>query len=199
MKLGKLLFTVIGAAVLLGALVTSASARNIRTSSVDHRATWTRMDFAGGFGTIECEVVLEGRYNETTFVKGLSFLLGYITAGNVSRCARGGMTINRGSLPWHIQYTRFTGRLPLITGLIVIFLGVEFRLRDPGTGATCNVSGATSSTIGTYTLSAGTVARADVSGTSVCRGLFIEIEGELRGGTTNVDNKAGARITVTLI
>jgi len=199
MKLSKLLLAVVGATVLLGALVSSASARNLRVSSRSNRASWTRMDFAGGFGTIECEVVLEGTYHETTSVKSVGSLLGYITAANVTRCARGSATVNRESLPWHRRYSAFTGRLPLITGLVETVIGAEFRLRDPATNVTCNVRRETSSTIGTYTLSAGAVSRADVSGTSVCRGNFIQIEGELSGGTTNVDDRAGNRITVTLI
>jgi len=199
MKLSKLLLAVLGATVLLGALVSSASARNLRVSSRSNRASWTRMDFAGGFGVIECEVVLEGTYHETTAVKSVGSLLGYITAGNVTRCARGGATVMRGSLPWHRRYSGFLFRLPLIAGVIETVIGAEFRLKDPGTGATCNVAAATSSTIGSYTLSAGVVSRADVSGTSTCRGFLIEFEGELSGTTSAVDNRAGARITVTLI
>jgi hypothetical protein len=198
MKLGKLLLAAVGATVLLGALVTSASARNLRFSSVDKRASWTRMDFTGGFGTIECEVVLEATFHVTTTIKSIGLLLGYATSGNINRCARGGATINRGSLPWHIRYAGFTGRLPLIGTITENIIGAEFRMRDPGTGVTCNVVAGTSTTVATYTLSAGTIARADVSGASVCRGI-VEIEGELRGGTTNVDNRAGSRVTITLI
>jgi len=203
MKLSKSLLAVVGATVLLGALVSSASARNTRVSSQSNRASWTRMDFSGGFGIIECEVVLEGTYHATTSVKSVGSLLGYITEGSVTRCSRNGVTINRGSLPWHRRYSGFAGRLPLIYGLVETVIGAEFRLRDAWTDATCNVTRESSSTILTYTLSAGAVSRADVSGTNVCRGIFggfpIELEFELGGGTTNVDDRAGNRITVTLI
>jgi hypothetical protein len=88
MERGKLLFAVITVIVLLGVLVASASARNLENSSVDTRVSWSRMDFSGGFGTFECEVVLEGRFHARSATKAVGSLLGYITAGNVTRCIR---------------------------------------------------------------------------------------------------------------
>jgi hypothetical protein len=199
MKLSKLLLAVVGATVLLGAFVSSASARNLSVSSRSNRASWSRFEFTGGFGIIECEVVLEGTYHATTSVKSVGSLLGYITAGNVTACARGGATVNRESLPWHRRYRGFAGELPLIRHLIEQVIGAEFRLRDSATGATCNVRRETSSMIFTYELSAGTVALAGVSSFSRCRGGIITLEGEIRGSTTNVDDRSGNRITVTLI
>jgi hypothetical protein len=195
MKLSKLLLAVVGATVLLGALVSSASARNFSNSSQTNRASWTRMDFSGGFGTIECEVVLSGSFHSRTSTKTVGSLIGYITAANVTRCARGGATINRESLPWHRRYRGFTGTLPNRTGVTETVTGAEWRLREPF-GISCTVLAAESSTIGTYAIGAGgVVTSAAVSGRSRCG----PIEGELRGTTTNVDNGAGARLTVTLI
>ena len=195
MKFSKLLLAVVGASVLLGALVSSASARNLSNSSTGNRATWTRMDFNGGFGTVECEVVLKGSFHTRTSAKNTSTLLGYITEANVNRCARGSATVNRGSLPWHRRYRGFTGTLPNITTLSETVTGSEFTIREPTFGITCTVRRETSSTIGTYTLSSGTVTRADVSGSSPC-GSFT---GTLSGSTTAVDNGSGTRLTVTLI
>jgi hypothetical protein len=195
MGLGKLLLAVATAAVLLGAIIASASARNLERSSTLNRASWSRMDFTGAFGGFECEVVLEGTYHTRSTAKTLGSLLGYITAGNVTRCTRNGVTINRGSLPWHRRYAGFSGRLPLIAILMETVTGAEFRLRDAFTGITCNVRSETSEMVLTYTLSAGTVTRENVSGFNRC-GV---IELELGGGTTNVDDRSGNRITVTLI
>jgi len=69
MKRSKLLLAVVGATVLLGALVTSASAGRLSISSKNARVTWARINFAGGFGTVECEVVLEGTYHSFTITK----------------------------------------------------------------------------------------------------------------------------------
>jgi hypothetical protein len=194
MKFSKLLLAVVGATVLLGALVSSASASRLENSSLTNRASWTRMDFTGGFGTIECEVVLKGSFHTRSITKNTSNLIGYITEGNVTRCARGSATIVRSSLPWHRRYRSFAGTLPNITGMSETVTGAEFTLREPF-GITCTVSRETSSTIGVYTLSAGTVASASSSGRNRCSG----IEGELSGSTTAVDNGSGARLTITLI
>jgi hypothetical protein len=195
MKFSKLLLAVVGAAVLLGAFVSSASARNLSISSQTNTALWRRMDFGGGFGTVECEVKLSGSFHTRTIAKTVGLLVGYITEGTILRCARGSATINQASLPWHRRYRNFTGTLPNITGQSETVTGAEFTIREPTFGITCTVSRTNSSTIGTYAVSSGTITRAEVSGTSRCG----EFEGTLRGGETNVTNGAGARITITLI
>ncbi|MFL5817225.1 MAG: hypothetical protein ACJ76L_06445 [Conexibacter sp.] len=193
MKLGKLLIAVTTVTVLLGALVGSASARNFSTSSQLNRATFTRMNFAGGFGTFECEVVLEGTFHSRTSTKTVGTLLGLITAANVSRCARGGATINRETLPWHRRYASFTGTLPNITSLSNTISGFSWSIREPTFGITCRVENA--SLTNTYRLSGGVVTEYSVSGTAPC-GSF---SGTFSGSTTNIENRSGSRITVTLI
>jgi len=195
MKFSKLLLAVVGATVLLGALVSSASAGRLSNSATTNKATWTRMNFAGGFGTVECEVRLEGRFHAATITKTAGSLIGYITAGTVIRCARGGATINAGSLPWHRRYTSFTGTLPNITTINETVTGAEWTIREPTFGITCTVRREASSTIGTYALSSGTVTTAEVSGESRCG----EFAGRLSGSTTNVTEGSGARLTVRLI
>jgi hypothetical protein len=193
MKLGKLLLAVITATVLFWALVGSASARNFSISSQSKRATFAALEFAGGFGTVRCEVVLELTFHSRTFTKTVGTLLGYVTAANVTRCASGGATIDRETLPWHDRYERFTGTLPNILTISKLISGFSWRYREPTFGVTCQVTNATLRN--TYTLTAGVVTRADLSGTAPCSG----INGTYRGSTTNVDNRAGARLTITLI
>jgi len=195
MKLGKLLLAVVGATVLLGALVATASAGRFEISSQSGRGTWVTMNFGGGFGTVECEVVLEWTFHTRSITKTAGSLIGYVTAGNVSRCARGNATVNRGSLPWHVRYTSFTGTLPNITGLSATVTGAEWTTREPTFGITCTVRAAESSTIGTFTLSSGIVTRLEASGESRCG----EFSGRLSGSTTNVENRSGARLTIRLI
>lgn len=179
---------------MLAALVGAASARKFSTSSQAVRATFRRLDYSGGFGTAECEVVIEGTFHRRRAAKLAGMLMGYLTAGNVTRCARGGATIDREMLPWHLRYTGFTGTLPNITSIAATASGLAFRMREPIFGVTCRVTGASTSV--TLRLGAGRAAtEASVSGTTSCSG----ITGTLSGSTTSVDNRAGARITVTLI
>jgi hypothetical protein len=87
MMLGKLV-AVLGAAALLGALVSSASARNFSTSEQRNTALWRAMNFVGGFGGFKCEVKFSGSLHTRTSTKTVNFLIGYITEGTVLRCAR---------------------------------------------------------------------------------------------------------------
>jgi hypothetical protein len=193
MKLGMLLLAV--ATMLLGVLISSASARNFSISSQTNRALWAVRNFRGGFGTVTCEVLISGSYHTRTITKTVNSLIGYITEGRVLRCPSGGATINQASLPWHRRYRGFTGTLPNINGFAETVTGGEWTVREPTFGITCTVRAAESSTILAFTLSSGTVIRADFSGTSPC-GSFT---GVLEGSTTNVTEGGGARITITLI
>jgi len=189
------LLAVVACCLLIGALTSIASAGSIRYSDKNGSDNFTRLDFSGGFGTVECEVRLEGSLHTSTMTKTVNSLIGYVTAGSVTRCARGSATINRESLPWHRRYRGFTGTLPNITSLSETVVGGEWTVREPTFGVTCTVRAAESSLIGTYTVSGGTITQASVSGRSRC-GSF---ESEVRGSTTNVGTPTGARITVTLI
>jgi hypothetical protein len=195
MRLGRMMLAVVGAALLLATVVSAASARNLSTSSQAMRTSFARFDFSGGFGTLECEVVIEGSFHSRTTTKTVGTLVGYVTAGNITRCARGGGTIDRETLPWHVRYAGFGGTLPNIVTIFANTSGLSFRVREPTFGITCQVTGATSTVSLVRTTATGATASATVSGTAPCSG----IDGTLSSSTTSVDNRAGARITVTLI
>src|SRR5438270_3751470 len=114
MKLCKLLLAVVGATVLLGALVGTASAARLSNSSTTFRATWTSAEFSGGFGTPRCSLTLEGSLHSATIVKTRGSLVGYITRASVGPCVNGSATVLTATLPWHVQYDSFTGTLPSI-------------------------------------------------------------------------------------
>jgi len=196
MKLSKLLLAVVGATVLLGALVGSASAGRFSNSARSLNATWTTMNFAGGFGTVECEVVLEGTLHNASMTKTPNTLMGYITAGNVSRCRRGGATILRETLPWHVQYESFSGTLPNITAINTRVIGASWRIREPTFGVTCLArSTTTEPSTGGYTLTNGVITSTTVGGTIRC-GSFT---GTLSGSSSRTEEAGGRPITVTLI
>jgi len=194
MRLSKLLLAAVGATVLLGALVSSASARNLSTSSQTIRMFWSRMDFRGGFGTVECELILRGSLHTRTSTKTLGSLIGFITEGNVPRCARGSATISIVSFPWHRRYRGFTGTLPSVSTVSDTITGAEWTIREPF-GITCGMARESTSTIATYALTIGIVSSAALSGEGTCGGLVMAFS----GSTTNVVDGSGTRLTVTLI
>ncbi|MFL5816854.1 MAG: hypothetical protein ACJ76L_04555 [Conexibacter sp.] len=194
MRLCKLLLAVVSATIIIaGALAGSVSARNFSFSSLTDRATWNRLNFIGGFGTVECEVVLRGSFHTRTLTKTVGTLIGLITEGVVTRCARGGATVNRGSLPWHRRYRGFTGTLPNITSVAETIAGAEFDVREPTFGAVCIITNATST--GTFTVSSGTVIERTLSSIDTCEDFSVIIS----GSTTNVESGTGPRLTITLI
>lgn len=193
-KLGKAILAVVGATVLLSALVGTASAGRLSTSSQRIRASFARVAFAGGFGTVDCEVAVEGSFHERTISKTAGTLSGFITAANVTRCASGAGTVLREALPWHVQYQSFTGTLPRILTIRASIIGWSVGVREPTFGITCLARGNASIDFVRDTTSGATTEVA-LSGTTPCSG----IAGTLSGRTTNVDNGSGARITVTLI
>ena len=129
MKLSKLLLATVGATVLLGALVSSASARNVSVSNQFLRSDFRSVTFRAPFGDIICEVRLSGSLHTRTFVKQVGSLIGYITQASLGACAAGTSTILQATLPWHVRYLGFTGTLPNITSIIVNVIGAAFRVR----------------------------------------------------------------------
>jgi len=197
MRLGKLLLAVVAAAVLFGAFVASASARNLSFSEQRVIGLWTQLRFTGGFGTVECEIKMSRSIHSRTFTKTFNSLIGYVTEATVLRCSSGGMTINQASFPWHLRFLAFLGTLPNLTGERGRTIGVEWTLREPVFGITCTVRATEAGEIiYIYTISSGTVTREEITSEgSRCGG----VAGSLSGTTTNVTASAGARVTLLLI
>lgn len=193
MKLSKLLLAVVGATVLLGALVSSASAGRLSSSENRLTATWARMNFSGGLGTVECEVVLAGTLHSRSIVKTIGTLIGFITAANVSRCSRGGATVLRETLPWRMHYNGFGGSLPNISSIATTVLGSAFRIREPTFGITClALTEAEEPATGLYNISGGAVVSATVGGEIE---TSCGISGGLSGTSSSV-SPTGVRITL---
>ncbi len=131
MRLGKVLLAVTAAVVLLGALVGTASARNLSISSQFMRALFRAVTFEGAFGRIVCEIQIEGSFHNRTVVKRVGSLVGYVTAVQLLSCATGTATVLRETLPWHVRYLGFIGTLPNITSITAAIIGGSLQVREP--------------------------------------------------------------------
>jgi hypothetical protein len=142
------------AAVLLGALVGTASAGRLSLSSQTIRMTWASLTFSGGFGTVRCAVTMEGSFHSRTIAKTRESLIGYITNARISHpCSAGAAWAHSGEtnevlggtvsnrLPWHIRYASFTGTLPNITSMNVEVVGIAYLIREPVFGVLCEYAG----------------------------------------------------------
>jgi hypothetical protein len=135
MKICKLLLAAAGATVLLGALVSTASAGRLEVSTKEISMMWRSVEFRLPFATTRCQVTLDSTLHERTMIKDLGTLMGYITRAILGPCTGGTYTILTSTLPWHIRYSDFTGTLPEINSLIVHVIGFSWRFS--GGGSTC--------------------------------------------------------------
>jgi hypothetical protein len=200
-KLGKTLLVLAGATVLLGALVATASAGRLSTSSQELRATFAPLEFSGGFGTTRCPLTLEGSFHQRTTSKAAGSLVGYLTRATAGACSQGSVTVLTETLPWHIRYASFSGTLPNITSVTANIVGSAFRVREPG-GVTCLArSTEAEPTSVTFNREAsGALTTAVVSGAIRVGAECFGATGTI-AGTSNSLTVASAttRITVTLI
>jgi len=127
----------VGATVLLGTLVSTASAGRLEFSTKEISAMWRSVELEGAFGiTKRCQVTLDGTLHERTMVKTIGTLMGYITRAFLGTCSSGTATILTETLPWHIRYSGFSGTLPNINSLIAHIIGYSRRFREAA-GITC--------------------------------------------------------------
>jgi hypothetical protein len=126
----KLLLSAIGATVLLGALVSGASARDFALSNQTFRVTFRRVVFSGFFGNFNCQLTLEGSLHARSIAKVAERLIGYVTAAPLGPCIAGTATILRETLPWHVRYRSFSGLLPNINSIEVNIIGFSVEVRE---------------------------------------------------------------------
>jgi hypothetical protein len=139
--LKTLLYTLIAATALATAVAT-ASANNLSVTNQNIRATWSALEFSGGGVSVRCAVTLEGRFHEVTIRKVRGSLIGAITRAIVRHpCTGGTMWAHSGepnevlggtfasTLPWHLTYEGFEGRLPAISSIIVLLTRATFTIR----------------------------------------------------------------------
>ncbi len=195
--LGLVCLTAVCAAAALAVLVSFASARNLSITSQTIKDTWSRLDFSGGFGTVECAMTVEGSLHATTLAKVAEALVGYVTSAiSSSPCNRGGMTILRETLPWHITYVQFFGTLPNVDGISYGYITLSARFREPTFGIECLArSTREAPSIARFNREAGgRITGVTMSGTIPCGSVSGTIS-----GTGRVTNASGQSVTVTLI
>jgi hypothetical protein len=199
MKLCKLLLAAVGATVLLGALVSSASARNLSISNQTLRSQFRSVEFALPFFTTRCQVTLEGSLHTRTIAKVQGALIGYITTARLGPCAQGSATILTETLPWHVRYLAFSGPLPNITDLVINVIGAAFRVREP-IGINClSRSTPEEPSIGTFVREAGGALSSATIGGAIKTSCFEEIGRFSSDSGTVTVLGAATRITVRLI
>jgi hypothetical protein len=125
----KLILTGLAATLLMAFAVNTASASRLSVSNGNlFRAYWPSLRF-GAFGVTaaDCAVTLDGSFHSATFAKVNRALIGHVTLASVGRCVTGSATALRETLPWHLNYGGFEGRLPTPAPILRL-LNAAFRL-----------------------------------------------------------------------
>jgi len=130
----KLLLAAISATALLGLAIGTASARNleISNSASGFRITWNPLRIQAGGREALCPVTLEGTFAAGTIAKRAGASLSRVTGANVGTCTRNTATLLRETLPWEVQYSSFTGTLPVITTVSLNIIRMSFNVNLEG-------------------------------------------------------------------
>src|SRR5262245_52268270 len=133
----RLSFATLTAIVLMSISVSSTSANRLSISNQGFRIAWAALDFFSEGGTeaaIECPVTLEGTFHRRTIVKIRGSLVGAVTRAVIGgeRCIGARATALTNTLPWHVTYESFRGRLPAIERVRLLLRGLRFNLELNG-------------------------------------------------------------------
>ncbi|HEU4702902.1 MAG TPA: hypothetical protein VFS37_10510 [Conexibacter sp.] len=193
----KLLLAAACCAVLLSALVGSASAGRLSTVTQTFRSSFRSVSLNGVFGSITCQMSLEGSLHSRTIAKSSGTLIGYVTAAALGTCAEGRATILRETLPWHVRYASFSGTLPNITSIRVNVSGFSLRIQEPFAGCLWRSEAANPLIITLNREAGGSLTTAELGGTMPSTCGFSGTASSDRAPVTILNSTV--RVTVTLI
>ena len=116
----KLVLAVLGATIMMASAIGTAAARSLSITNQSFRGTFNNLEFiVEGFSTTTCRVTLEGSLHARTMPKTVGTLIGYVTRVITGQCNPNQVTIQNETLPWHVRYVGFSGRLPNITLILI--------------------------------------------------------------------------------
>jgi hypothetical protein len=121
---------ILGAAIasaLMALGVSTATARNLSLSNQNIRMTFNSIEFEATGVQDTCRITVEGSFHTRTTIKAPGSLVGYVTRVTLGQC-QVGTTVLTSTLPWHVTYQGFAGRLPSITTINARVSGGSFRI-----------------------------------------------------------------------
>jgi hypothetical protein len=135
----------LAAAFVLAAAVSTASAGRISINEQNFYVNSPALSFVTAVGEVTCQLSLTGSFHSRTITKVLGALVGLITSAQIGTCEGGTATVLTGTLPWHLTYNGFTGRLPAITGINLRLIRASFRVSN---GTACLAASSTAQPMG---------------------------------------------------
>jgi hypothetical protein len=117
--------------LLLALAASSASAQRLSVSNRNIRMQFRPLRFTSreSEATIGCNLTLEGSFHSATIHKVRGALVGHVSRASVASCGFGtAATILTASLPWHITYDSFLGRLPRLEAQVILLHRTAYRI-----------------------------------------------------------------------
>ncbi|HZV74771.1 MAG TPA: hypothetical protein VFF79_13735 [Conexibacter sp.] len=135
----KLLLAALTATLVMALAVNTASANHFSLSNQAFRVVWSPLNFIGEGSTVRvtCNVTIEGSFHSRTIVKTIGSLVGYVTRAIAGGCTEDSATVLTATLPWHITYEGFSGRLPTISRVRLLLRHTSFTESIFGGLVTC--------------------------------------------------------------
>ena len=190
----KLVVAAVSAVLVMALAVGAASANRI---SISHSNLWRDvfrpLRFqSGGLSAASCSVTLEGSFHSATIRKIERLLIGHITHASIGPCETGTATILTETLPWHVQYLGFRGRLPIIEGgLRDILVGLSFQVRDAIFGSICLAR----ATEAEPAAAIGELEAEEAGGNRIIRSLVADSAPRIRCGSLSAEFQGTAAVT----
>ncbi|HZV73606.1 MAG TPA: hypothetical protein VFF79_07820 [Conexibacter sp.] len=124
----KLALAALTATLVMALAVNTASANRISISNQAFRVVWSPLNLIGEGSSVRvtCNITIEGSFHSRTIVKTLGSLVGYVTRAIAGGCTENSTTVLTATLPWHITYEGFSGRLPTISRVRLLLRGTAY-------------------------------------------------------------------------
>jgi hypothetical protein len=130
-KRSKIILAALTATLLMALASGFATAQRLSISNRNIRLQFRPLRFTSreSEATISCNVTLEGSFHSATIHKVRGALIGHISRASVASCGFGtSATVLTASLPWHITYDSFIGRLPRLEAVVLLLHRTAFRV-----------------------------------------------------------------------
>jgi hypothetical protein len=141
----KHIITALAATALFASLAATAPARNISLTNRNIRVTFNPIIFNNEVARVSCRVTVEGSFHCATISKVDRALIGYISRATIEQetCRSSSFAlagrVRQATLPWHLAYLGFRGRLPEAIEIDLVE-NAGFEMNNVPLIGTCNYS-----------------------------------------------------------
>jgi hypothetical protein len=193
-------------ALVLVVAVSAASANELRVAGGRlWKMVFRPLRFvSAGITAVSCELTLEGSLHSGTLTKVQGALRGHITRASIGGCSAGSATVLRETLPWHVVYLGFQGRLPEISGVELLDIGASYQIRDAIFGSICLLRTTEAEPTGAIAQlgameAGGSIPVESVNADETKLIRCGSLNGNIEGTATIAEVSSGARLSVRLI